>query len=618
VSALAGCIRLDGAPANPRTLVSLLAAAAHRAPGRHATWASGPAALAHGRSRHDTSPAQPCRDALADTTIVFDGRLDNRGELIAALSCAPDLGDASLALAAYARWGTRAAASLDGDFAFAIWDAPGRRLFCARDVMGQRPLFYARTGNCLVVASEPQQVLAHPSVSRQIDEGIVAEQLSGMQATIPDTLWRDVKRLPPACALVADDDGVRVMRYWDFDPAARLDLPDPEAHADRLRGLLTGAVARRVRDVRTTVGLFLSGGLDSSTLAGLAVQQHRSGGPGVHALSLVYPGRACDESAEIAAVVSRWQLPAEQLEPAPAWRDLIEAEVDRYRSTPAWPNGVVLQPLRTRARQLGLDVVLTGYGGDEWFSGSVHHTADLLRAGRLVAAARQLRQDVALPRHGFSYAALIRIAVAPLLPGWLKAVVKPVLGSPRPRYDWIRPELAARAELAARLAPPPVPGFPTLAQRDIYRVARGSAQVIGDELDERAAAADGLELRHPFYDRSVAEFGLALPESERWEGGETKRVLRRAFRDIIPPGILARKDKAEFSSTYVDALRGLGGGSFFETLRIEGAGWVDGAVIRRRCDDMFRLYSRGDEAYIECLDALWSVASIEIWARRML
>jgi asparagine synthase (glutamine-hydrolysing) len=618
VSALAGCLRFDGAPADARTLVPLLAAAAHRAPGLHATWEAGPVALAHGGSRHETAPTQPFRDPATDTTLVFDGRLDNRDELIAGLACAPGLADPALVLAAYRRWGTLAAAWLLGDFAFAIWDARERRLFCARDVMGQRPLFYAQARGCFVVASEPQQVLAHPAVSRQIDEGIVAEELSGIQTTVSDTLWRDVKRLPPACALVAGGDGaVRITRYWDFDPEARLDLPGPEAYAQRLREVLSEAVRRRVANVRPAVGLFLSGGLDSSVLAGLAARQHEAGGPAVHALSLVYPGRACDESTQIAAVVSRWRLRAEQCDPTPPWRDIFETEIDRYRTTPTWPNGAVLQPLRARARQLGIEVVLTGYGGDEWLTGSVHHTADLLRAGELVAALRQLRVDGS-GRRPSSRAALLRIAVAPLLPGWMKTVLKPVLGSARPRQNWIRPELAARVGLAARLRPTPAPAFRTFAQQHIYRLARGPAQVIGDELDERAAAADGLDARHPFYDRAVAEFGMALPEPQRRQGTETKHVLRRAFADLIPPPILARRDKAEFSSTYVDALTALGGASFFTGLRTERAGWVDGAVVRRRYDEMIRLYSRGDDAYIGSLNALWAVASVEMWARRLL
>jgi asparagine synthase (glutamine-hydrolysing) len=618
VTALAGCLRFDGAPADARALVPLLAAAAHRAAGPHTTWQSGPVALAYGSSTRAAFPAQPFRDPAADATIVFDGRIDNRDELIAALACGPDLADASLALAAYARWGTGAVARLEGDFALALWDGRERRLFCARDVMGQRPLFYAQAAGCLIVASEPQQVLAHPAVSRQIDEGIVAEELSGMQATVSDTLWRDVKRLPPACALVASGEGgVRITRYWDFDPEARIDLPGPEAYAQRLREVLTEAVRRRVANVRPAVGLFLSGGLDSSTLAGLAAQQHEAGGPPVHALSLVYPGRACDESTQIADVVSRWSLSAEQFEPAPSWRDIFEIEIDRYRTTPAWPNGAVLQPLRARARQLGIEVVLTGYGGDEWFTGTVHHTADLLRAGSMVAAARQLLVDGS-GRRLSSRAALLRIAVAPLLPGWMKKALKPVLGSARPRHDWIHAALAARVDLDARLAPSPTPACRTYAQQHIYRLARGPAQVIGDELDERAAAADGLDIRHPFYDRSVAEFGWGLPESQRRQGKETKHVLRRAFADIIPPRILARHDKAEFSTTYVDALAALGGASFFTDLRTERAGWVDGGVVRRRYEEMIRLYSRGDGAYIGSVNALWAIASIEMWARRLL
>jgi asparagine synthase (glutamine-hydrolysing) len=137
--------------------------------------------------------------------------------------------------------------------------------------------------------------------------------------------------------------------------------------------------------------------------------------------------------------------------------------------------------------------------------------------------------------------------------------------------------------------------------------------VIGDELEDRSAAAAGLDQRHPFNDRRLAEFGFGLPESQRWAGGETKVVMRRALGGVLPESVRRRNDKAEFSSTLVEAIEVLGGRAFLSRLRVVEAGWVDGPVIQQMYDEMAGLYRRGQESYIPLADAVWRVASVELW-----
>jgi asparagine synthetase B (glutamine-hydrolysing) len=166
-----------------------------------------------------------------------------------------------------------------------------------------------------------------------------------------------------------------------------------------------------------------------------------------------------------------------------------------------------------------------------------------------------------------------------------------------------------------RIRPERVDGFRSAAQAEIYRVATGAATMIGDEMEERAAAAAGIEQRHPFNDRRLAEFGLALPECQRWSGGETKVVLRQAMRlgGCVPESVLLRDDKAEFSSSFVDALEAFGGVAAFAHLRTAERGWVDGEKVSAMYARMMSLYSRNDEAYISLSDSLWSILSLELW-----
>jgi asparagine synthase (glutamine-hydrolysing) len=602
----------DGRSATVDDLAHAMRAAAHRVASPFQLRACGPAVLGFAASK--TQPErQPVQSPDGMVTLVFDGRLDDRAGLAAALGCGSDVDSAALVLAAYGKWGAAGPAHLIGDFALAIWDAREARLVCARDALGQRPLFYGLGVASAIVASEPQQVLCSCGIDASVNEGIVAEILAGGPATMGETLWSGVRRLPPAHVLAISRDGAVITRYWDFDQVAPVRFRDPRDYAHAFDELFTRAIESRVRAARSA-GVFLSGGIDSSAVAAVAADLRDRGRAGaITAISLSFPGEACDESAHVRAVADHARIESRFVPAGPPSPLEIRREAARYADTPQYPNGLTMQPLRALARELGLDVVLTGYGGDDWFTGSLWHTTDLLRGGRLVAAGRQWISDASLPGLGYTRAGLARLAVAPLVPARVRSLLRPLARGRRPTLEWIRPEFAARVDLHERLRPRPTPPFETEVQRDMYRVATSAGQAIGDELEDRAAHAAGIDQRHPFNDRRVVEFGFAIPESQRWHGRETKVVIRRALRPLLPASIAVRQDKAEFSATYVTALEALGGAGQFDRLQSEENGWVDGEVIRRQYADMLRRYRSGDDSYVGLTGSLWAVASLELW-----
>ena len=611
MTALAAVFAADGRAAD-LDVGRMLDAAAHRGAQAAEIRSVGPATLGL-RARAAAPPH--CAARPDGSAIVLDGRLDNRDELCGALGASRASTDAALILAAYAKWDEASPSYLLGDFAFILWDAGKRRLLCARDVFGQRPLFYASGASTTAVASEPQQLLAHSDVRTVVNEGAIAEYLTVVPVSMEETIWQGVTRLPPAHALIVSGAGVRRFRYWDFDRERTLEYARPEEYAEHFASLFRTAIACRTSGA-ASVGVLLSGGLDSSAIAGLAQAQARARGDApVRAFSLTFPGRAVDETPYIDAVVQQWDLPSVRMAARSATRDEIERDVARFKDLPAYPNGSVLDPLRRRAAP-EVDVMLTGYGGDDWFTGSPLHTADLLRQGHLLRAARQYRHDIRLPGRGYTPGHLFRTAVGPLLPRVVRAVLRPFAGLPPPQYDWIRPAFAARVGLRERLRPAARPSCRTLVQASIHALANSLQQVAGDESEDRAAAAAGLDQRHPFNDRRLAEFGFALPESQRWAGGETKVVMRRAMAPVLPAMVRRRNDKAEFTSTVVDSIEMLGGRAFLSRLRSADEGWVDAAVVQRMYDDMAGLYSRHDEAYIPLADAVWSVAAVDLWLRQ--
>jgi asparagine synthase (glutamine-hydrolysing) len=381
-----------------------------------------------------------------------------------------------------------------------------------------------------------------------------------------------------------------VRRYWDFDPGARVSHSSLEECDEHFREVFTRALRCRVPD-DAPIGVFLSGGIDSSAIAGLA---HAIGAP-VHALTVAFRGSACDETPFSDAVIGKFGLAATRIDAAPPSPRAIALETHRSLDVPRYPNSLAADPLRDRAREMGIRMVLTGCGGDDFFAGASEPLRDVVRARGVVAGARAL--------------------VGPLLSERARRRLRPLFGA-RANCPWIRPEFARRINLDERLRPLPAPPFPSREQQDLYRGATGLARVLGDEMEDRAAHATGVEQRHPFYDRRVAEFGFSLPSSERWNRGTHKVLLRRALARHLPAVVAARHDKAEFSPTFVEALEAIGGRPSFDRLRSEEAGWVDGVVVRRMYDDMIQLYRRGGDAYIAHTGPLWAVAALETWFER--
>jgi asparagine synthase (glutamine-hydrolysing) len=135
------------------------------------------------------------------------------------------------------------------------------------------------------------------------------------------------------------------------------------------------------------------------------------------------------------------------------------------------------------------------------------------------------------------------------------------------------------------------------------------------EVEDRTAAGFGLEERHPFLDRRIAEFALAIPEEQRWRGRYPKYVLRQAMKGLLPERIRTRTTKADFSHVFADVLTSFGGRGFFNHLAIEAMQWVDGGRIRLMYDELARLYARHDNRYITWTWPLWSVVGLECWFR---
>jgi asparagine synthase (glutamine-hydrolysing) len=623
LSGIAGIYDFDGAPVDRSLLERMTEAASHRGPDGSSYWISGSVGLGHRLLRNASGPCMAA-GVIADddghVRLTFDGRIDNRDELEALLradgASAVAVSDAELVLRSYDRWGPACVEMLLGDFAFALWDARRRRLFCARDPIGVKPLHYHFDGRRLLVASEPAQILE--SVSARPNVGLIARYLADDYTEREETLYTGILRLEPAHTLVAGPEGYQIECYWDVDPGHEIRYASDGEYDEHFSSLFRRAVAARL-EAPGPVGALLSGGLDSSSIVCTASDLYRTGEAsdrGFETYSMLFDTLPCDEREYIEAVTRRTGFPSNifhyEREDAVSDLDACRACADvRYA-----PITVALMSALRDARGKGVRVLLSGTGGDEFLASGFHHLTDLMLAGRFWTLARQLRSDVDL--FATSAPSLFgEYCLKPLIPrrfrGPMRRLVHRVRGESAP--DWLAPGVLedGRADGPARERDT---AFPTRTQRYLHEVLLFNSNLtyaVGE--NDALASRFGMEYRYPFLDKQVVEFLFAIPEEQRWWMDRPKAIVRRSLRDVLPEAIRERRSKAEFSVVLDHEIRGR------IASKVEGL-IRESALAEMGVVDSGRLLHRFNE-FVGGRDdpgsrwALYNFIGLELWSRSL-
>ena len=485
------------------------------------------------------------RDAGTGLAIAFDGRLDDRGGLCDALGVPhperPDLTDSALLLRAWRRWGRECPARLLGDYAFAVWDARARTLFCARDHVGAKPFFYSLSAQRLVFATSLEAVLAAPGVGDALDETTIAAELTRGPPPATRTFFRAVRRLPPGHALVVAPDAARLERWWRPEQTPLIRAASDDAYAETFLDLYTQAVRSRLGGGLCT-GVHLSGGLDSSSVAVLAARElRRQGRPPPTAFTwLPPPGPGPRNAAETAeygpleAVAAQEGLPVSHC--APGVEDVLACL--RRDGARQMCESTLLQEVsvQRRAAEQGVRVLLSGWGGDEGisFNGRGYY-AQLLLSGRLGRLWRELRERGRPLRR-----AVTRVILPLAFPGARRAI-QVWRGAERPRRTpFINPAFARRA----KLPPAGVPRYTAVrsAQLALLEYGHLSRRIEGWA---ESAAPCGIEYRYPLLDRRVLEFALGLPPDQFRRGRWSRWLMRHALRTVLPPAVCWNRNKRD-------------------------------------------------------------------------
>jgi len=520
----------------------------HRGPDDRGTWCDGAAGIGLGFRRLailDLSSAghQPMLSPDGGLVMLFNGEIYNHAALRAALP-GPWRGhcDSEVLLAAIVHWGFAAALErLQGMFAIALWDRRRRRLSLARDRFGEKPLYWGWIGNALLFASELKALACHPGWTGALDPGALGLFLAHAYVPAPYSAFAGIGKLAPGTYVEIGADGVAALPkpYWSASERAARAAATPfagdlAAAADRLEGLIDDAVGLRM-EADVPVGVFLSGGIDSSTVVA-AMQRRR---PGIRSFSIAFPDPRYDESRHAAAVARHLDT---------AHTELSVSEADCLAVLPLLPE-IYDEPFADasqiptaalcRVTRAEVKVALSGDGGDELFGGYPRYAAAAAlwrkraQQGLLRAAARPLAAALA-GQQGRLGRRLRKLADAASH------------ASPLSLY---RDEVS-RWRSSDRLSPgltlPPTPfdaplpeGPPSLEQRFMLLDA---LTYLPDDLlakIDRASMAVGLEARAPLLDHRIAEFAWSLPPA-LMIGGGPKRVLREVLYRRVPRALVDR------------------------------------------------------------------------------
>lgn len=501
--------------------------------------------------------------------------------------------DVETILPLYLEHGPNAVSMLDGMFGLAIWDQRTRTLLLARDCAGEKPLFYARINGEVLFASELQCLLRHPELSRELDPDALSDFLALGYILEPRTPFKAIRRVRAGTYMRFTPDGEETVRYWD--PASfAIEPREPKRAVEELRTLIDTAIAKQVMS-DVPVGVFISGGLDSSLLATIASQ--KIGVEKVHTFSAQFTESSYDESAD-AAVLAKW-MGTKHVPVRTDETTLLEAlrNVTTRVAEPIADPAILPTFLLARTARNHVKVILSGEGADELFGGYPtylgHKIAPVYDGMPSFARAALRRAVYSLPASGK------KVTIEYLLKRFVHDAELPWIER---HLAWFGTGLQSLKEFPD--AGPHRDALTSAMLLDYRSYLRDNLLVKVD----RATMLSSVEARAPYLDRFVTSFALSLPTELRVRRTTTKWILKKAAEKWLPKDVIYRRKRG---------------------LSVPIAGWINGG-LRAEVDRLLepqRLRSQGivnEKQVTELLaehrsgkanhaKALWAVIVLQYW-----
>jgi asparagine synthase (glutamine-hydrolysing) len=477
--------------------------------------------------------AQPMLSDDGDTVLVFNGEIYNNAELRRELEalghCFQSYCDTETVLRAFLQWDTAAFAKLRGMFAAGLWTESRRRLVLVRDRMGIKPLYFAKQNGNVYFGSEVKTILPHPEIGRRINRLSLDRYLSLNYTPGPRTMIEGIEKLPPGNFLDWRDGKTSITPYWtlEFRPDSRIDLESAKSELDRLLG--SAVREHLVSDV--PLGVWSSGGLDSSTILHYASQSAR-----LKTFSISFQGREFDETEYFREIAQQYQTDHHEfdLNAGMGIQDAVE-ELAHYSDDPMADAGAIPVWFLSRMCRQEVTVALSGDGADELFGGYNTYLADgyAKKLRRVPMGLRKLaaRMTSLLPvsdnKIGLNY------KITRMLNG---SLLDPV----EAHFFW-NGTFSSAEKRELLLDPTEQPRLPLPGNNFLWL---DQLTYLPDDIlhkCDRMSMAHSLEVRPPFLDHRIVEFAATLPDNLKIRGGKLKFVLRELMRDRLPKSVLTRK-----------------------------------------------------------------------------
>ena len=538
------------------------------------------------------------------SVCTWDGRLDNQEDLQRELSCGfpPPSTSSDLAVKAYQSKGAAGLRGLVGDWSLAIWDGGLRSVVLASDYAGIRPLYYYRGDDRLLWSSRLSELIRWTGID-ELDEEYVANFLTHATAA-HRTPYRGVYPVPPGCAVCVSPDRMVTQPFWDLPVGQEIRFRDDRGYEEQLRTLFREAVSVRLKS-QEPVCAELSGGLDSSSVVSMAAQLKNTDPgsfPELITLSYTHEGSTDEKyfrTVERACNLSSIHL---QLEEFPF------AAANRVGgAAPAWWEPRFRETARLM-ENLGSSVYMTGQLGDFIMGNLVDDSdqvADYLRQRRFLQAARE----------AFAWSQSLRVPIYSILWRALRtnysSWAAPSVATTSGRYQHID---SLAPEFRKRVNPSDCNRQSELRWQAASPSRRGRFRALNDMLSGRLLQApewlQHVSYTHPFAHRPLVEFMLIIPPAVVCRPGEPRRLMRRAFAELLPPAILKRRSKGTYERVYRQALVPMAAELLKrpEEIRMVEFGYVD-------CDSLTERLTRF-MAGLDCNESqLRQLILFEFWLR---
>ncbi|MFB0613912.1 asparagine synthase-related protein [Aurantiacibacter poecillastricola] len=544
-------------------------------------------------------------------TVAADAVLHDRGRIDAQLG-SHGYTDAQVILFAWRRWGPECVEHLEGEFAFALWDARSHSLFCARDRFGIRPFYYRGDKDGLLFASNLGK-LQRPSDS--VRDAAVAQFLAGTVFDDDSTFFCEIARLPAAHSLLFRHGEITLRRYWQLRPA---EVPgSAEERAEEFRHLFLQAVQEVTSDSsRAKTGALLSGGLDSSSIVCALTAPDAAQTRPVRTYSLAFSSKPeWDERSYVNAVLHKGGCEssiylADGYAPLEHLQDCVMAHGEPFLA----PNLACMQPLLGMARADGLGAMLDGHGGDEVVSHGYGLLDELFMRRKYRRAWHECEGAAAnfgQPR-GLLFAALS--ARHGLPGGRLAARLMMRRGETfgGGRANFIAPQFAREAQLAALQSAARRNPRAGEAEQHI-RSLTAPIQTHAFEVMASSYARNGMVGRYPFWTRKLVEFCVGVPAQDKLSAGCSRLIMRRALKDLLPSAVRNRRDKLNFGPALAEGMARRDG-ERIDALLVDGedalGDYVDLPEVQSAWQHM---RSCPDDTPGHRVQAIWRVVALATW-----